>query len=469
MAVPAQLKLFPVLAIVLILNMNSYSLFRRSRLRLALWYAGVMGVILSVSGLGMYRAMVQTNWAAMEREIESIAGTLHDSVEPLLPPSEEPTAVLQQIFPDLCLSGQPCKATPTLIQRHTIGISDRTTYYIRLFNHQGKLLAFSPNQPLSLPPTLNRSSWQTFRTAKGIRYHQFTTILHSANADSSWGYLQIGRTLEHFDGEIRRIQWIMTMGLPIALSLVATSSWWLSGLAMQPIYQSYQQQQQFTANAAHELRSPLASLLATVEAILRIPQSNQQDIQIMLHTVERQGRRLSHLIADLLLLTSLEQNSGAKPFQPCCLNDLVSDLTEEFLELATAADINLKSQLPTYEVYALGNESQLYRLVSNLIDNAIQYTPKCGYVTVSLVKSDYTAVIAVKDTGIGIALDDQKRIFDRFYRVDGDRSRKTGGTGLGLAIAMAIAQKHQAHLKIESQVGIGSIFTLEVKIVSSNT
>jgi two-component system, OmpR family, Ni(II)-sensor and/or redox sensor kinase NrsS len=114
--------------------MNNYSLFRRSRLRLAIWYAGVMGVILSVSGFGMYRAMVQSNWTAMKREIESIAGTLHNSVEPLLSASEEPTAVLQQIFPDLCLSGQPCNATPTLIQQHTIGISDRTTYYIRLFN-----------------------------------------------------------------------------------------------------------------------------------------------------------------------------------------------------------------------------------------------------------------------------------------------------------------------------------------------
>ncbi|MGB6294729.1 MAG: two-component system sensor histidine kinase RppB [Rivularia sp. (in: cyanobacteria)] len=457
--------------------MNSYSLFRRSRLKLAGWYAGVMGVILSVSGFAMYRAMVQAKWGAMEREIESIAGTLHDSIEPLLPPSEEPTAVLQQIFPDLCLSGQSCNTTPTLIQRHTIGISDRTTYYIRLFNHQGRLLAFSPNQPLSLPQTLNRSSWQTFRTAKGIRYHQFTTILHSANTRPldnqpnthlSWGYLQIGRTLEHFDAEIRQIQWIMAIGFPIVLSLVATSSWWLSGLAMQPIYQSYQQQQQFTANVAHELRSPLASLLATVEAIPRVGQSNQQNIQIMLHTIERQGRRLSHLIADLLLLTSLEQNSVAKPFGPCCLNDLVSDLTEEFLELATATDIHLTSEIPTCEVYTLGNESQLYRLVSNLIANAIGYTPKGGYVTVSLAKSDYTAVITVKDTGIGIGLAEQERIFDRFYRVDSDRSRKNGGTGLGLAIALAIAQKHQANLKVESQLGKGSIFTLEIKVLSFN-
>jgi two-component Ni(II)/redox sensor kinase NrsS len=188
----------------------------------------------------------------------------------------------------------------------------------------------------------------------------------------------------------------------------------------------------------------------------------------MLHTIERQGRRLSHLIADLLLLTSLEQNSVAKPFGPCCLNDLVSDLTEEFLELATATDIHLTSEIPTCEVYTLGNESQLYRLVSNLIANAIGYTSKGGYVTVSLAKSDYTAVITVKDTGIGIGLAEQERIFDRFYRVDSDRSRKNGGTGLGLAIALAIAQKHQANLKVESQLGKGSIFTLEIKVLSFN-
>ena len=202
------------------------------------------------------------------------------------------------------------------------------TCYIRLFNHRSHLLAFSPNQPIALPQTFNASPWQTFRSANGVRYHQFTIILHSSEAhhtmtqssQASWGYLQIGRTLEPFDAEVNRMQWILVIGFPIALGLVAVSGWWLSGLAMQPIYQSYQQQQQFTANAAHELRSPLASLLATVEAILRMPKSNPQDTQAMLHTVERQGRRLSHLIADLLFLTSLEHDSSPKPFQPCCLN-----------------------------------------------------------------------------------------------------------------------------------------------------
>lgn len=456
-------------------TMNIHLLFRRSRIRLALWYAVVMGGILGLSGFGMYRSIVQSNWVALEREIESIAGTLHDSLEPMLPASGDPAVVLQQIFPDLCLVGQSCYVRPTLIQRHTTGISDRNLYYIRLFDHHGKLLAFSPNQPSQPPQSLTSTSWQIIQDKNSIRYRQFTTILHSSkshipgNYDGSWGYLQIGRTLASFDAENRRIKEILTLGFFIALGLVAASSWWLSGLAMQPIYQSYQQQQQFTANAAHELRSPLASLLATVEAILRLGSSNQQDIPIMLQTVERQGRRLSQLIADLLLLTSLEQDMSAKPFKPCCLNDLVNDLAEEFLELATAANIELNSQVCAEEIYVLGNESQLYRLVSNLIANAIQYTTAEGLVMVSLTLRDRTAIITVKDTGIGISMEQQSHIFERFYRVDSDRSRKTGGTGLGLAIAQAIAQKHQAHLKVESSPGQGSIFTLEMAIAPTQT
>lgn len=450
--------------------MNSSRIFRHSRLRLALWYALVMGVILSGLGFGVYRALVQGKWTALEREIESIAGTLHDSLEPMLPASDAPTQVLQQIFPELCLVEQPCQQNSTLIERHTIGISDRNTYYIRLFDHHGNLLAFSPNQPSFLTETLYPASWQTLSSPQGQRYHQFTIILHNAQGviasdhnhpHSSWGYLQIGRNLAPFDAEIQQLQWILILGFPIALGLILISSWWLSGLAMQPIYQSYQQQQQFTANAAHELRSPLASLLATVEAILRVSPSNPQEMQTMLHTVERQGRRLSTLINDLLLLTRLEHHS-LQDFQPCCLNDLINDLTEEFLELATLTDIDLTQSLPDSEIYSFGNESQLYRLVSNLIANGIQYTPQGGQVDVSLTVCDRTAVITIKDTGIGIAPEAQKHIFERFYRVDSDRSRTTGGTGLGLAIAQAIASHHQGNLTVTSQLGKGSVFTVHL-------
>lgn len=459
--------------------MSTHRLFRRSRIRLALWYSLVMGAILSLSGLVVYRSIVQSNWTALEREIEAIAGTLHDSLEPMLPATGDPAVVLQQIFPDLCLVGQPCTVNPTLIQRHTTGVSDRSIYYIHLFDHHRKLLAFSPNQPVQLSNTLTATTWQTISAPNGTRYRQFTTILHNAgghnlvgHSHDSWGYLQIGRTLAALDAETQRIQWILAISFLVALSFMVASSWWLSGLAMQPIYRSYQQQQQFTANAAHELRSPLASLLATVEATLRLPTSNLSEIQMMLDTVERQGRRLSQLITDLLFLTSLEQNlsehnSATRPLQPCCLNDLVSDLTEEFLELATAADIHLTNHIPDAELYVLGHESQLYRLVSNLIANAIQYTPAGGSVLVSLESQERIASIAVKDTGIGIVPSEHSRIFDRFYRVDSDRYRKTGGTGLGLAIAQAIAQVHQGCIGVQSTLGQGTQFTLELPLCAT--
>lgn len=456
-------------------TMNSQKLFRRSRIHLALWYALIMGAILSLSGLGMYRSLVQANWDAMEREMESIAGTLHDSLEPMLPNSGDPTETLRRILPELCLAQRPCNTNPTLIQRHTTGISDRSIYYIRLFDHHGKLLAFSPNQIASPPTPIGPSPWETFDGQNGTRYRQFTTILHGPHSHyqapkshhdaSSWGYLQLGRNLAALDAETQRIQWTLLICFLLALLLVAIASWWLSGLAMGPIYQSYQQQQQFTANAAHELRSPLASLLATVEAILRVPQSNPQDMRAMLHTVERQGRRLSYLITDLLLLTSLEQQSSEQHFQICCLNDLIHDLTEEFLELAIAANVSLLHDISHQKIYVSGRESQLYRLLSNLIANGIQYTPQGGQVLVSLTARDHRAIVTVDDTGIGIAAAEQPRIFDRFYRIDSDRSRKTGGTGLGLAIAQAIASNHQARIKVSSQLNRGSKFTVELPTI----
>ncbi|MGB2925120.1 MAG: two-component system sensor histidine kinase RppB [Limnothrix sp.] len=448
--------------------MNIHHLFSRSRIKFALWYALVMGSILSFLGLGVYRSIVQANWVALEREIESIAGTLHDSLEPMLPENASPTGVLQQIFPDLCLVNQPCINQPTLIERHTTGISDRRLYYIRLFDNEGQLLAFSPNQPDALPQQLKPEAWQVIQQ-DDIRYRQFTTILHSANthehstANDSWGYLQIGRSLMVFDQENQRIRWILGVSLPMALGLVAISSWWLAGLAMQPIYQSYQQQQQFTADATHELRSPLASLLATVEAILRLD-ADSQDTKTMLQTVERQGRRLGQLVNDLLLLSRLEQKNIVEAWVNCCLNDLISDLTEEFLEMAIAANVTLTNEIPSRELYVVGNESQLYRLVSNLIDNAIRYTPSGGSISLTLTADDRFALITITDTGIGIPLEQQQHIFKRFYRVNNDRSRKTGGTGLGLAIVRAIADVHQGSIQVQSDSVTGSQFTIRLPL-----
>ncbi len=114
-----------------------------------------------------------------------------------------------------------------------------------------------------------------------------------------WGYIQVGRSLEDFSNYLNAVKLILALGLPIAMGLVGVASWWLAGLAMQPIYQSYKQIQQFTADVAHELRTPLAATRATVESALMMPQLDETEARDILQTVERQNLRLTTLVADL--------------------------------------------------------------------------------------------------------------------------------------------------------------------------
>ena len=149
----------------------------------------------------------------------------------------------------------------------------------------------------------------------------------------------------------------------------------------------------------------------------------------------------------------------------CCLNDVISDLVEEFAAMAISAQVKLTSTIRVdEEVNIVGDSEQLYRLVSNLIINAIQYTPPGGKVTVILDRSDHYAITQVEDTGIGIPQNEISRIFDRFYRVNSDRSRHTGGSGLGLAIAKAIVKSHQGSLNVQSEFGQGSTFTIKFPV-----
>ncbi|WP_371357156.1 sensor histidine kinase [Hydrocoleum sp. CS-953] len=179
----------------------------------------------------------------------------------------------------------------------------------------------------------------------------------------------------------------------------------------------------------------------------------------------RQNQRLSQMVADLLILCRMD--SGMEKFprtqEPIFLNDLVNDIAEEFGFLAVATKVKLVSEIRVSQsVKVIGNMEQLYRLVSNLVVNAINYTPPEGEVKIILEVHLNSALIHVKDTGIGIPETEQKRIFDRFYRVNSDRSRQTGGSGLGLSIALAIAQLHQGNITVESVPNQGSTFTLKL-------
>jgi two-component system OmpR family sensor kinase len=447
--------------------MNQNKLFNRTRWRLASWYALVMGFILSLSALGLYKAIAHAHWVALDRELESVAGTLHDSIELKLKQPGRLELVLEQLLPNLCDRSTNCIKEQTSSQRHVLSAINQGHYYIRLFDNSGRLIAIAGAHPEGLPEVLNKELWQNLQDGKGNVYHQISLSLHTQD-NRDWGYFQVGRSLEEFDDYLNTVKLILKLGLPTTMFLVACASWWLAGLAMQPIYQSYRQIQQFTADAAHELRTPLAATQATVESTLSMPNLDEQEARDILHTIERQNRRLIQLVADLLFLARLERQPVPVRRQ-CCLNDVVSDLVEEFDELAFGAGVALKAVLGAYQpLLVIGDEDQLYRLVSNLIINAIQYTPKGGLVSVVLNHSDHQALITIQDTGIGIAAEEQTLIFDRFYRVNSDRSRNTGGSGLGLAIAQAIVQAHHGSLQVQSELGKGSIFTIKLPLNDTN-
>jgi len=440
--------------------MNQNKLFNLTRIRLALSYAMVMGLILSLCGFGVYKAVSHAHWITLDQEVESVAGTLHDSIELKLKQPGRLETVIQELLPNICVVGDRCIQEQSNPKRHTLSAINQGYYYVRFFDNSGRLIAIAGSYPQGLSPVLNKKLWQTLKDSQGKSYHQISFGLHTQD-NRNWGYIQVGRSLEDFNSYLDAVKLILALGLPLAMGLVTAASWWLAGLAMQPIYQSYRQIQQFTADAAHELRTPLAATQATVESALLMPQLDETEVRDILQTLQRQNLRLITLVSDLLLLARLDKQPTQR--HECCLNEVVSDLIEEFAAMAYSAKVTLTSSVRVDEpINIVSNCDQLYRLISNLIVNAIQYTPTGGKVIVILERSENYAVIRVQDTGIGIAQQEIPRIFDRFYRVNSDRSRSSGGSGLGLAIARAIVQAHQGNFNVQSELGKGSTFTVQL-------
>ncbi|PSB24939.1 two-component sensor histidine kinase [Stenomitos frigidus ULC18] len=451
--------------------MHRNKLFNQTRFQLAGWYAMVMGSILGLTGFTTYQMVAHSHWDAVHQELQSISGTLHDSLEPKLKQPGRLEVSVQTVLPNLCLAKQHCSILSEELGRHTLNAFQQSGYYIRFFDQQGTLLATAGQVPRGLSVELADHLLQTLQDQEGDRYQQLSLLLKNEGGQP-WGYMQVGRSLKEFDDHLSFLRVTMLAGLPVAMLLVAVTSWSLAGLAMKPIYRSYEKMQQFTADAAHELRTPLAAIRAIVESTRDESLLTEAEAKAALAGVERQNQRLVQLTQDLLLLSRLEVSTEtssqqtAKSQPSCCLNDLILDVVESLSVLEIAAPLQLTTQLQTKApLYVTGDENQLVRLFANLVANALQYTPEGGKVTVTLAQDDQHALVQVQDTGIGIAAADQAHLFDRFYRVSRDRSRHTGGAGLGLAIAKAIAQSHRGSIQVESKLGKGSSFTVRLPLI----
>ena len=221
----------------------------------------------------------------------------------------------------------------------------------------------------------------------------------------------------------------------------------------------------FVANVSHEIRTPLTVLGGFVETLQSVP-LDAQETQKYLQLMSTQADRMQSLVADLLTLSQLEVSQSPNGQDYVSLPDLVNQVMSEanaFTSWLADQQIGKKHALIFDQVpllWVLGSQKELYSALSNLVSNAIRYTPLGGLVHLTFLHTDDQLTISVKDTGPGIASEHLPRLTERFYRIDQSRSRETGGTGLGLAITKHVMQRHGGELQVQSEQGKGSTFNL---------
>jgi two-component system, OmpR family, manganese sensing sensor histidine kinase len=429
-------------------------MFQATRQRLAIWYAIVTAVVLLVFASGVFFYVRSTL-------IERIDDTLDHVVE----------VVRRSIAIDR--HGQIDVAES--FHNNFADLED-DHIDLELFDLQDKLLWSTWPEPLRAPLHHNANG-QTIaidpehllrQITQPVRFHQQTL-----------GWLRVSHPWFEVTKPSQLLLVDLLVGTSLMMIAVSAVGWFLSGLAMEPIKASYQQLKQFTADASHELRNPLATIQTNVQVALatnaQLPTEQRQQWQV----IERLTRRLGRLVDDLLFLARQDSNTPLKTEQ-IPLDALLVEVMEEQELAATAKGISLQIEITDHpiEFNVMGDWDELARLFTNLITNAIQYTsaqPEAQTIsTESKVMIHLQAVpkssplmlqVRVQDQGIGIDEADLPRLLDRFYRVYPARSTAENGStgsGLGLSIVQAIAHRYQGELLIDSQVNVGTTVTVKL-------
>lgn len=310
--------------------------------------------------------------------------------------------------------------------------------------------------------------------------------------------IMVGRRIDNLTAEINRLLLVMTGVGVAALALVVAGGWWLVGRALAPVtrigvtaqamiegdltaripmsrveteleamaavlneafdrlYASLERQRQFTADASHDLRTPLTTIQAETHWALAKPRT-ADEYQASLDVCRRAAVRMQDLVRSLLDLARAESVSGPER-QPCVLADVVQAVLTDVEPVAQRRSVQVRTGPLAGTVIA--DPVSLRAAVTNLITNAIQYNVPGGTVDVAIETSPGQLTLSVRDTGIGLTPHDAARVFDRFYRADASRDRSTGGSGLGLAMVAAFARAHGGSASVDSAPGAGSTFRL---------
>lgn len=326
------------------------------------------------------------------------------------------------------------------------------------FDADGKFLAAQGRDGSSLPPQVSDSVEQNGQL------RQLTIAVRNSDDAASGelkGYVRVSKSLDAVQELLEKWRWRLSIGLLTELGLCGLGGYWLTRQTVQPIEQSLMRVKWFTANASHELRSPLTVIKSNIGLISNHPERIHASDRKRIAAIAWAADQMTNLIEDLLFLARSDQTQQTLQSvkAPLDLGITLKSLVELFEPQAEAKGIILKSDL-TSGLNVLGDVAHINRLFSNLIANAIQYTPKDGQIWVKARSQGMQIQVDVQDTGIGIAPENIDKVFDPFWQADGVRSYHSGGYGLGLAIAKTITTQHSGKIYVSSELGQGTTFTV---------
>jgi signal transduction histidine kinase len=222
---------------------------------------------------------------------------------------------------------------------------------------------------------------------------------------------------------------------------------------------------QFTADASHELRTPISLVRTEAELALRRSRGESEYKEALQHIL-LEAERTTSLIEELLALARADAGRETLNLHPVDVREILREVVEGWRRVAKISNLQFSDSIEARESLVLADEAALRRAIDILLDNAFKYTSSPGTVHLSLEQQNDKVVITVRDTGVGIAAEEQGKVFERFYRVDKARSRDMGGAGLGLSIAQWIVQQHAGKIEVESSLGKGSIFRVELPLTT---
>jgi two-component system, OmpR family, manganese sensing sensor histidine kinase len=408
--------------------------------RLLLTYLAVMAAIFGASAAAVYLFFVNS----LYQQVDNRLLTLAQSAAPSL------TAV--KIDGEEHLDRRAEIPWQDLFRRNRQSLS--------WFDESGQKLAEQGSIQVNLPArvgilTLPRENIRTFTIPVYSRQPDRPDLLLE-------GYIRASESITEIEDIINRLRWGFAVGGIVALALSGVGGSWFVNQSLRPTRQSYEQLKQFTADASHELRSPLTAIKTSIDVILKHPERIHPKDARKLAAIASATNQMTRLVEDLLFLArSNAIHPAAK--EPVVLDKVLQDLITLLEPAAHDRKIALQSSLMP-KLVVLGDASRLNRLFSNLLENGLQYTPPGGTVKLTLGRINRFAIVSVEDTGMGIAPEKLKLVFERFWRADRARSYRSGGQGLGLSIAQAIAQQHEGEITVSSEEGVGSCFRVRLPL-----